>query len=96
VTERGRGRGGGEAQLRLPRARLAGELGDLALAQAAAEEVVDAVAARGEEVQTAELRLDPGAVENLEREGGREGGREGAGGGTTSEGVRWRSSPSSD
>jgi hypothetical protein len=46
----------------------------LALAQAAAEEVVDAVAARGEEVQTAELRLDPGAVENLEREGGREGG----------------------
>jgi hypothetical protein len=50
VTERGRGRGGGEAQLRLPRARLAGELGDLALAQAAAEEVVDAVAARGEKV----------------------------------------------
>mgnify|MGYP003320655507 CR=1 FL=1 len=69
---RGGGRGSAQAKLRLARSRLASELGHLALSEAALEQVVDAVAARRQEIELTELLLYRGTVEDLrgDAEGG--------------------------
>ena len=57
--------GSAQAKLRLARTRLACELGHLTLSEAPLQQVVDAVAARRQEIELTELLLYRGTVEDL-------------------------------